>query len=85
MKTPAKKKTEKKTEKSCDCVEQVDNILAAQGARLVTCFTFPDFTHYPTIATERVNAQSRVKLKTLTAAYCPFCGKAYPKRATKAA
>ena len=64
----------------CKCLDKVDALLAEQGAALVISFMFPEMYCRTTIATERKVPRSRVKLKTLVANFCPFCGKKYPEK-----
>lgn len=60
----------------CKCADKVDAELQAQGARLTVAIKL-NGEAFAVVATHRV--KKGVKLKTLVATFCPFCGKEYPR------
>lgn len=71
----AVKKT--KRVRSCGCFTRVNKLLEKQGATLQWVWSFREGYMRTAIVTERL--RPRVKLRTLVASFCPFCGKKYPE------
>jgi hypothetical protein len=63
----------------CDCLDEADKVLAQYNTIVVRAFDL-NGSELAVIATERIQIRRDGKrAKTLIAAFCPICGKAYPK------
>jgi hypothetical protein len=64
--------------KPCPCVKLVNEKLAEFNTKLSQCLTFSmsDMTAASDlcIETEKIDTKKRGPAKTVTPAYCPFCG-----------
>jgi hypothetical protein len=62
--------------KACKCIELVNQKLAGLGEELNLAFDLKGKV-FPIIQTKSTS-RVRGKRTTLTASFCPFCGKKYP-------
>lgn len=74
-----KKKTATKKVAGCNCLEQVQEKLKPYGMKLKTALTMNFTTGKsgiagPFLAAEKLDG-FKGKLRTMTCAHCPFCGK----------
>lgn len=63
----------------CNCIDKIDEKLAEQNTQIKVPFMLGGREPLPFIATEKIDRKKRVGPIALTGAFCPFCGKAYPK------
>ncbi len=66
---------------SCECIETVNEKLAARNTRLTMTITLTQgLDAYPTIATEQVKTGIGMpKAIGMIPSYCPFCGGKYER------
>ena len=83
MKTATAKKCS--ATKECKCREQVNKQLSEKFGAGLTCKTVVNFKtgkmrpSPPLLMVDNDDPKSRKPLPTIMCAYCPFCGKKYPK------
>ena len=61
----------------CKCIEQLNEVLASQNARIATAFQVTeslDVRMKILVATERIDQNTRKALPVVAASHCPFCG-----------
>ena len=73
----------------CKCIDLVNKKLAENNTQLVIPITINmetgdlNVSHRVMITTEKIDIKKRIGPTKMFAAYCPVCGKAYPKKAKK--
>ncbi len=66
--------------KACDCAKVMDDMLkAGYGAQLVRTFNLKGDVPNLLVRVEPMAGKKRVRLPTVLANCCPFCGKKYPE------
>ena len=64
----------------CDCIEQVDLLLATKNAKLaLTISLVKNCMAFPSIETEKIDRKFRGSNPVVVPRFCPFCGVKYEK------
>jgi hypothetical protein len=61
----------------CDCMEEINGLLAPSNGRLEALVNLHDGAVYPFIRCEKIDPKMRGKTPVVQPTYCPFCGIAY--------
>ena len=62
----------------CDCIENIDNMLAEHNTKLALSITLGEKSmSLPTIQVEKLNAKVRKGPAAIVPTFCPFCGEKY--------
>ena len=70
-----KKKTKKK-DKGCNCIVEIQDLLAEHNTELVLLMRLNGEV-YPSIETKKINPRTSRRPKPVIPSYCAFCGKKY--------
>ncbi len=74
---------------SCNCIDNMEPLLAEHNTRLVVTFGFPrdDRPAFvrPKLSTEKIEPRKRVGPVIAVPTFCPFCGERYEPAPTQLA
>lgn len=65
----------------CDCIANVNKLLADHNGRLVCTYNLSNGRDYPKLEMEKADSKNRKKPPLMIPTYCPFCGKRYEPEA----
>ena len=61
----------------CDCITDVNRLLAEHNGRLVCTYNLTSGRDYPKLEVEKADRKNRKKPPLMIPTFCPFCGERY--------
>ena len=61
----------------CDCIDDVDKVLAEHNGRLDLTINLSTGRAWPTLLVEKKDPKVRKRPPTMVPTHCPFCGEKY--------
>lgn len=61
----------------CDCIADVNKLLADHNGRLVCTYNLMSGRDYPKLTVEKIESRKRGSAPLMIPSFCPFCGEPY--------